>query len=34
MKPVDVKSSMYNDFNKENNKKDHKFENGDHVRVW
>ena len=34
MKPVDVKSSTYNDFNKENNKEDHKFKNGDHVRVW
>ena len=33
MKPVDVKSSTYIDFNKENNKEDLKFEIGDHVRI-
>ena len=32
MKSVDVKSSRYIDFNKENNKKAPKFEVGDHVR--
>ena len=31
MKPVDVKSSMYNDFNKENNKQGPKFKAGDNV---
>ena len=33
MKPVDVKSSTYIDFNKENNKQDPKFKVGDHVRI-
>ena len=33
MKSVDVKSSTYIDFNKENNKKDPKFEVGDHVKL-
>ena len=33
MKPVDVKSSIYFDFNKENNKKDTKLKVGDHVRI-
>ena len=33
MKPVDVKSSTYIDFNKQNNKEDPKFEVGDHVRI-
>ena len=33
MNTVDVKSSMYIDFNKENNKEDPKFEVGDHVRT-
>ena len=33
MKPVDVKSSRYIDFNKENDEKDPKFEVGDHVRI-
>ena len=33
MKPVDVKSSTYIDFNKENNKEDPKFELGDHIRI-
>ena len=32
MKPVHVKSKTYNDFNNGNNKKDPKFEVGDHVR--
>ena len=30
MKPVDVKPSMYIDFNKENNKENLKFQVGDH----
>ena len=33
MKPVDVKSSTYIDFSKENGKEDPKFEIGDHVRI-
>ena len=33
MKPADVKSSTYIDFLMENNKKDPKFELGDHVRI-
>ena len=33
MKPIDVKSSTYIDFNRENNNEDHKFEVGDHVRI-
>ena len=33
MKPADVKSSAYIDFNKENNREDPKFEVGDHVRI-
>ena len=33
MKPVDVKSSTYIDFNKENNKEDPKFKVSDHVRI-
>ena len=33
MKPVDVNSSTYIDFNKENNKQGPKFRNGDHVRI-
>ena len=33
MKPVDVKSSTYIDFNKENCKKGPKYEVGDHVRT-
>ena len=31
MKPADVKSSTYFDFNKENNKEDPEFRVGDHV---
>ena len=31
IKPVNVKSSTYLDFNKEDNKEDLKFEFGDHV---
>ena len=34
MKPVDVKSSTYIDFNKEYNKEYPKFELGDHVRIF
>ena len=33
MKPADVKPSIYNDFNKENNKESPKFKVGDHVRL-
>ena len=34
MKPADLKSSMYIDFNVENNEKDPKFEVGGHVKIW
>ena len=33
MKPIDVKSSTYIEFNKDNNKEDPKFKVGDHVRI-
>ena len=33
MKPVDVKPSMYIDFNKENNKASSNFKIGDTVRI-
>ena len=33
VKPVDVKSSMYGDFNKENNKEVCKFKIDDHIRI-
>ena len=33
MKPVDVNSSMYINFNKENNNEGPKFEVGDYVRI-
>ena len=33
MKPADVKSITYIDFNKENNKEDPKFKVGYHVRI-
>ena len=33
MKPVDVKPSIYIDFNKENNREGPKFKVGDHVRI-
>ena len=33
MNPADVKSSTYVDFDKENNKKDPKFDVGAHVRI-
>ena len=33
MKPIDVKSSTYIDFDKNNNKEDPKFEVGDHVKI-
>ena len=33
MKPVDVKPSIYIDFNKENSKEGPKFKVGDHVRI-
>ena len=34
MKPVDVKSSTYIGFNKENSKEDPKYEVGDQIRIW
>ena len=33
IKPVDIKSSTYIDFNEENNKEDPKFEVDDYVRI-
>ena len=33
IKPVDVKSSIYFDFNKENNKQGSELKFGDHVRI-
>ena len=33
IKPVGVKSSIYIDFDKENNKKGPKFKFGDHLRI-
>ena len=33
MKPADVNSSTYTDFNRENNKESPKFEIGDHGRI-
>ena len=33
MRAVDVKSSTYIDFNKENNKKDPNFKVCDHIRI-
>ena len=33
MKPVDVKSGIYIDFKKENNKDDHKLEVGEQVKI-
>ena len=33
MKPVDVKSSIYTKFNKENNEEGSKFKIDDHVRI-
>ena len=33
IKPIEVKSGTYNEFDKENNKKDPKFEVGNHVRI-
>ena len=33
MKPVDVESSIYINFNVENDEKDPKFKIGDHVRI-
>ena len=34
MKPVDLKSNTYIDFDKENNKENPKWKVGDHVRIW
>ena len=33
LKPIDVKSSTYIAFGKENNEKDPKFKAGDHIRI-
>ena len=33
MKPVNVESNTYIDFNEENNKEEPKFEVGDHVKT-
>ena len=33
MKSIDVKPNTYIDFNRKNNKEDHKFYVGDHVRI-
>ena len=33
MKPVDVTSSSYAEYNEDSNKKDPKFKVGDHVRI-
>ena len=33
IKPVDIKSSAYNDLDKKNSKEDSKFKVGDHVRI-
>ena len=33
MKPIDANQSNYNDFNKESDKKRHKFKSGDYVRI-
>ena len=33
MKPIDVKSDSYGEYNEECNKKDPKFKTGDHVRI-
>ena len=33
MKPVDIKLSIYTEFNKENNKEGPRFKVGDHVRI-
>ena len=33
MKPIDVKSDFYAEYNKKSNEKDPKFELGDHVRI-
>ena len=34
MNPVDIKSSPYINFNRENNKEGHKFKVGNYVRIW
>ena len=34
MKPIDVKTSIYINFDVENNDKDHKFKVGNQVRIW
>ena len=34
MKPDDVKSDPFAEYNEESNEKDPKFKIGDHVRIW
>ena len=34
MKPIDVKSSTYINFDVENNDKDPKLKVSDHIRIW
>ena len=33
MKPIDIKSDSFSEYNEESNEKDHKFKVGDHVRI-
>ena len=34
MKPIDVTSDSYSEYNEDSNEKDPKFKVGDHVRIW
>ena len=34
MKPIDVTSNSYTEYNEDSNKKDPNFKVGDHVRIW
>ena len=34
MKPIDVTSDSYAEYNEDSNEKDPKFKVGDHVRIW
>ena len=34
MKPIDVKSNYYAEYNVDSNEKDPKFKEGDHVKIW
>ena len=34
MKPIDLTSNSYAEYNEESNEKDTKFKVGDHVRIW